>query len=152
MINSARPSASVFPPPHLIITRNAHGAEEAEWAWERGYHKIARQFLHYNRYRVACGFERPLPSIYMHVYTLYMYVRTICIRSIRNKRHTNFGEDLVTPRLCRRSRDKFFQAFSLFPPPNLIITRNAHGAEEGEGLGTRLAETTCIGSGSSQFS
>ena len=30
MINSSRPSASVFPPPHLIITRNAHGAEEAE--------------------------------------------------------------------------------------------------------------------------
>ena len=25
----------------------------------------------------------------------------------------------------------------MFPPP-LIITRNAHGAEEGEGLGTRL--------------
>ena len=23
-------AASVFPPPHLIITRNAHGAEEAE--------------------------------------------------------------------------------------------------------------------------
>ena len=30
MINSSRPSASVFLPPHLIITRNAHGAEEAE--------------------------------------------------------------------------------------------------------------------------
>ena len=30
MINSSRPSASVFPPPHLIITRNAHGAEEGE--------------------------------------------------------------------------------------------------------------------------
>ena len=30
VINSSRPSASVFPPPHLIITRNAHGAEEAE--------------------------------------------------------------------------------------------------------------------------
>ena len=28
VINSSRPSASVFPPPHLIITRNAHGAEE----------------------------------------------------------------------------------------------------------------------------
>ena len=27
---------------------------------------------------------------------------------------------------------------SFFPPPNLIITRNAHGAEEGEGLGSRL--------------
>ena len=27
---------------------------------------------------------------------------------------------------------------SVFPPPHLIITRNAHGAEEGEGLGTRL--------------
>ena len=32
VINSSRPSASFFPPPHLIITRNAHGAE-------RGYHK-----------------------------------------------------------------------------------------------------------------
>ena len=32
MINSSRPSASVFPPPHLIITRNAHGAEEGEGA------------------------------------------------------------------------------------------------------------------------
>ena len=30
MINSSRPSASVFPPPHLIITRNAHSAEEGE--------------------------------------------------------------------------------------------------------------------------
>ena len=29
---------------------------------------------------------------------------------------------------------------SVFPPPHLIITRNAHGAEEGEGLGTRLAD------------
>ena len=26
-----------------------------------------------------------------------------------------------------------------FPPPHLIITRNAHGAEEAEGLGTRLS-------------
>ena len=30
MINSSRPSPSVFPPPHLIITRNAHGAEAEE--------------------------------------------------------------------------------------------------------------------------
>ena len=30
VINSSRPSASVFPPPHLIITRNAHGAEDGE--------------------------------------------------------------------------------------------------------------------------
>ena len=38
---------------------------------------------------------------------------------------------------------------SVFPPPHLIITRNAHGAEEGEGLGTRLASCraalTCSG-------
>ena len=30
---------------------------------------------------------------------------------------------------------------SAFPPPHLIITRNAHGAEEEEGLGTRLRRT-----------
>ena len=35
MINSSRPSASVFPPPHLIITRNAHGAaRRREKAWD----------------------------------------------------------------------------------------------------------------------
>ena len=30
VINSSRTSASVFPPLHLIIMRNAHGAEEGE--------------------------------------------------------------------------------------------------------------------------
>ena len=57
----------------------------------------------------------------MHVYNLYIQVRQ---------------HDMYTSnRLCRGSRDKFFQA-SVFPPPHLIITRNAHGAEEGEGLGS----------------
>ena len=34
---------------------------------------------------------------------------------------------------------------SVLPPPHLIIMRNAHGAEEGEGLGTRLRTGACIG-------
>ena len=97
-------------------------------------HKIARQFLHYDRYRVACGLERPLPSIYMHIYTLYMYVRTICIRSIRNKRRTNFGEDRSGPCACDAlyacAADHVINSsrpsVSVFPPPHLIITRNAH--------------------------
>ena len=66
-----------------------------------------------------------------------MYVRTI-----RNKRHTNFVEDLVT-RAC--AADHVINSSRpagllppFFPPPHLIITRNAHGAEEAEGLGTRL--------------
>ena len=54
-------------------------------------------FLHHDRYRIACGLEIPLQSIYMHVYTLCMYGRTICIRSICDKHHTNFGEDVLTP-------------------------------------------------------
>ena len=33
---------------------------------------------------------------------------------------------------------------SVFPPTHLIITRNAHGAEEGEGLGTRLVLGRCV--------
>ena len=67
---------------------------------------------------------------------LYMYVRTTSIRSIRNKRHTNF---LRGPCDACAADDKYFQAFCLrFSSPAFIITRNAHGAEEGEGLGTRL--------------
>ena len=31
-----------------------------------------------------------------------------------------------------------------FPPPHLITTRNAHGAEEAEGLGTRLCLRGCL--------
>ena len=47
MINSSRPSASVFPPPHLIITRNAHGAEEGEGLGTRLLSKaIATGVLH----------------------------------------------------------------------------------------------------------
>ena len=38
VINSSRPSASVFPPPHLISTRNAQGAEEAEGLGTRLHH------------------------------------------------------------------------------------------------------------------
>ena len=33
---------------------------------------------------------------------------------------------------------------SVFSPPHLIITRNAHGAEEAEGLGTRLGVITSV--------
>ena len=67
VINSSRPSASVFPPPHLIITRNAHGAEEGEglgtrlrlttWRTRHGIYRITRYILIY-----ALSLDTPLRS------------------------------------------------------------------------------------------
>ena len=112
--------------------------------------KIARQFLHYDRYRVACGLERPLPSIYMHVYTLYMYVHvrphnmyTFNTQQASYQFWRGPCDACATDHVINSSRP----SASVFPPPHLIITRNAHGAEEGEGLGMRLNLCTRVSKG-----
>ena len=100
-------------------------------------HKIARQFLHYDRYRVARGLERPLPSICMYMHVLQVRQHDMYTSNTQQASYPFWRgpcDACAADHVINSSRP----SASVFPPPHLIITRNAHGAEEGEGLGTRL--------------
>ena len=71
---------------------------------------------------------------------LYMYCLLLRSRSPHNAKHsTSYYAQCARRGGGRRPGNE--ASASVFPPPHLITTRNAHGAEEGEGLGTRLLGT-----------
>ena len=97
-------------------------------------HKITRQFLHYDRYRVArC-----------QVYTC-TFIHCTCTSA--RYVYVQYAKGVIPILACDAcAADHVINSSrpspSVFPPPHLIITHNAHGVEEGEGLGTRLDSCT----------
>ena len=75
VINSSRPSASIFLPPHLIITHNAHGAEEGEGLGTR----LEKVTLIVSRRHATVAFEQRyrLDGIYFQRYGKFFLTHTV---------------------------------------------------------------------------
>ena len=133
MINSSRPSASVFPPPHLIITRNAHGAEEAEGLGTRLQLicVFARQRVHMNYTFTAANLPRRTIPTYVRSYQCPRHA-AICVSCIdvcrwpwQALRHWLFSQLAIAA--CSVSR--------IVSPPRPLLYSTLSKGKEATGLG-----------------